>query len=244
MYQRNRIYISSEEQEIIKHTKILIAGAGLGSNIAECALRLGFENITICDMDNVEHSNLNRQNYTEYDIEKSKVESLYYRLKTINPRAVIKQHNVFLSENNCADYINGIDIAINTIDFTSTAPFVFDEICLKNNIPVLHPYNFGWAGCVFVINQSSESLKDIIRHDEQAEVAIVEHIIQNSQPDVDLRWLENVLEAYVKEKCDDSPPQLAPASWITAGVCTNLLYKIANHKETKVFPEFYLASVN
>jgi len=38
----------------------LLGGAGIGSIIAECALRFGFENIVIVDGDRVELSNLNR----------------------------------------------------------------------------------------------------------------------------------------------------------------------------------------
>lgn len=60
-YARNRLYIQEEEQEIIKNTPILFAGCGIGSNIVECALRFGFENITIVDGDTIELSNLNRQ---------------------------------------------------------------------------------------------------------------------------------------------------------------------------------------
>ena len=61
-YSRNRIYISDEEQQRIKQVHILLGGAGIGSIIAECALRFGFENITIVDGDKVDESNLNRQN--------------------------------------------------------------------------------------------------------------------------------------------------------------------------------------
>lgn len=52
-YSRNRIYVSEEEQERIKQVRILLGGAGIGSIIAECALRFGFENITIVDGDKV-----------------------------------------------------------------------------------------------------------------------------------------------------------------------------------------------
>lgn len=78
-YTRNRIYIAPEEQEKIRLAPILIGGCGLGSNIAECILRLGFENITIVDGDNVELSNLNRQNYINDDIDKLKANQLYER---------------------------------------------------------------------------------------------------------------------------------------------------------------------
>ncbi|WP_375379286.1 ThiF family adenylyltransferase [Chryseobacterium luquanense] len=47
---------------------MILAGSGIGSNIAECALRFGFENLTIVDGDRVEFSNLNRQNYTYEDV--------------------------------------------------------------------------------------------------------------------------------------------------------------------------------
>lgn len=43
-YSRNRIYIGEEQQERIKQVRVLLGGAGIGSIIAECALRFGFEN--------------------------------------------------------------------------------------------------------------------------------------------------------------------------------------------------------
>lgn len=50
-YSRNRLYINEKEQNVIKNYKILLGGAGIGSIIAECALRLGFEHITVVDGD-------------------------------------------------------------------------------------------------------------------------------------------------------------------------------------------------
>ena len=55
-YDRNRIYLTREDQEIIKNYPIILGGSGLGSIIAECALRFEFENITIVDGDKVELS--------------------------------------------------------------------------------------------------------------------------------------------------------------------------------------------
>jgi tRNA A37 threonylcarbamoyladenosine dehydratase len=55
---------------------LFLAGAGIGSVIAGCALRLGFENITISHGDVVEITNLNRQNYIQGKIGKKKRNSL------------------------------------------------------------------------------------------------------------------------------------------------------------------------
>ena len=59
-YIRNRLYVLPEEQQLLKDFHILLGGAGIGSIIAECALRFGFENITIVDGDFVEESNMNK----------------------------------------------------------------------------------------------------------------------------------------------------------------------------------------
>jgi tRNA A37 threonylcarbamoyladenosine dehydratase len=140
-YNRNRLYITKEEQKLIKKTSILLAGAGIGSIIAECLLRLGFETLTIIDGDVVELSNLNRQNYIENNISNPKVEAIKERLLAINNKAKITIHNCFLTPENVNQYIKGHKIAINALDFTSEVPLLFDSLCQKKNIPVLHPYN-------------------------------------------------------------------------------------------------------
>ena len=43
--------MSVKEQSVIKDYKIFLGGAGIGSIVAECALRFGFEHITIVDGD-------------------------------------------------------------------------------------------------------------------------------------------------------------------------------------------------
>ena len=126
-YSRNRIYVSEQEQEVVRNTKLLFGGAGIGSIIAECALRFGFENITIIDGDKVELSNLNRQNYTENDLGEYKAESLAKRLLAINPQAKIKYHTTFLSKENVRDFMKDCDIAVNALDFKDETPFVFES---------------------------------------------------------------------------------------------------------------------
>ena len=112
-YSRNRIYVRTDEQNMIKHHRILLGGAGIGSIIAECALRFGFENITIVDGDVVEESNLNRQNYLMSDIGKPKAEALKERLFAINPEANITSINTFIDESNVEELVKDKDVAIN-----------------------------------------------------------------------------------------------------------------------------------
>ena len=104
-YTRNRIYLSKREQEKIASYRVLLAGAGIGSNIAEALLRIGFESITLVDGDVVEESNLNRQNYTEEDIGQPKVEALKRRLLKINPEAHIVAIDSFIDTENVRDIV-------------------------------------------------------------------------------------------------------------------------------------------
>ena len=244
-YDRNRIYLTSEDQEIIKNYPIILGGSGLGSIIAECALRFGFENITIVDGDKVELSNLNRQNYTEDDIATTKVSAIKKRLLSINKNAIINVHDCFLTIENTEEYIGDHKIAINALDFNSDVPLFFDEVCQKKNIPVLHPYNLGWAGLVTVISPDGLSLKTIEKSGQQFnELRVVEYISGYmkfwGEPQL---WIDEVLEKYMNEEEKLSPPQLAIGSWTIASMCTHLLFKIATNKEVKQFPKFYFSTI-
>lgn len=244
-YSRNRIYLTEEEQNKIKNFPIILGGSGIGSTIAECALRLGFENITIIDGDQVELSNLNRQNYTEDDISIDKTAAIKNRLLAINKEANIKVYAGFLTSDNVEDHIIGHKIAINALDFSSKVPLVFDKICQEHSIPVLHPYNIGWGGLVTVIEPEGLSLSSLEKPRETFnEVNMVEYASSylkfwGTPHD----WIDDILEKYRNEKEVLSPPQLSIASWTVAAMCTHILFNIATDKEYKKFPEFYLSTI-
>lgn len=244
-YIRNRLYLLKDEQSLIKDFPILIAGSGIGSVIAECALRFGFENLTIVDGDQVECSNLNRQNYIEEDIGANKVDALAKRLRSINKGAKIKCLNLFFTEENVEEYIKGHKAAINALDFSSKVPLVFDSVCQKLSIPVLHPYNVGWGSLVTIISKDGLLLDSISKTGETFnEVNMVEYASSymsfwgNPQ-----KWIDDIIEKYKEEGRDLSPPQLAIASWSVAAMCTHLLFNIATGKKYKKFPEFYFSKI-
>lgn len=244
-YSRNRIYISSEQQEKIKETRILLCGAGIGSIIAECALRLGFEKITIIDGDRVEVSNLNRQNYTRADVGKPKAECLYKRLKLINPKADLLFFNSFIDKNNAKAFVDGYDIAVNALDYKDDLPFVFDDICSEAGIPVLHPYNFGWGGFLTIVKPGGYKQTDLSSNPKGFELQIAEFVSRHCAFwNMGHGYISKTAKAYRAEGGKLPPPQLSVGSWITAGLCTNALFNIATGKKVEFFPRFYLHSLN
>lgn len=244
-YSRNRIYIGKKEQNDISNFSILLGGCGIGSVIAECALRLGFESFTLVDGDKVEESNLNRQNYRYEDIGKFKVEALADRLISINPTVKIKLVKSYISVENIESIIEGHNIAINALDFTTDIPLLFDEYCQNQNIHVLHPYNIGWGGLLTIIAPNGVSLNSLIENKNKFnELNFVKYasnymsFIGSPQ-----EWLDEVIDKYIKEEKKSPPPQLSIASWIVASMCVTAIYNIVTNKPIKTFPEFYITTI-
>jgi len=243
-YVRNRLYLSPEEQRIIRNTPVFLAGAGIGSVIAESLVRFGFETITIVDGDHVELSNLNRQNYTEADINTLKVHALKRRLLSINSNARITVHPCFMTPDNIRELISGSKIAINALDFTTEVPLLFDRICQESRIPVLHPYNLGWGSLVIVIaeNLTLDSLKK--DNEKFNELNVVQYVSGHmrfwGRPQ---QWLEYVIDEYIHENKQLSPPQLSIASSLAAASCVKIAFDIATDKPVKEFPEYYLTVI-
>lgn len=247
LYSRNRIYLTPDEQEIIRGKRILLGGAGLGSDIAECALRLGFEKITIIDGDKVELSNLNRQNYTRADIGRYKAEALADRLLSINPDADIKYFCEYIDKTNLNRLVCNCDIAINALDFKDGTPFDFDKLCSELGVHVIHPYNFGWGGMIMIVSPTGIPISTLFRHEPNSryELEMAEYIDGYSQfwniPEN--KWLHDVINNYQKEDSTLPTPQLSVGAWIAAALTANALVEISLGRQVKECPKFYLASL-
>ena len=83
---------SEEKLNILKSKKVLIVGAGgIGQTVSTYLVTNGVEDLTICDFDNAEISNLNRQILlTEKHLGEPKVEIVKKALQKRNGEAKIK----------------------------------------------------------------------------------------------------------------------------------------------------------
>jgi molybdopterin/thiamine biosynthesis adenylyltransferase len=220
--------------------KIVFGGLGLGSVIAECALRMGFETLHLIDGDEVELTNLNRQNYTHDDIGEYKCIALYERLKKINPNANITYSNVFLTPENIREELAGADIAVNAIDFTSEVPMVFDDVCFEMGIPVVHPYNLGYGGLACVLTKQSTNLRNLSDTFKGMETKVISHVLSVfDKKGFGMSVLKDVLTEYIAEQGTEPPPQLSIASWLLGGLCTDIFLKILRKEPIVAFPDFY-----
>lgn len=143
---RNAGYVPKELQDRIRVSRLLIAGCGIGSTIAEACLRLGFEQLTLIDKDHVEQHNLNRQDFTASDVGRPKVEALARRLSSINPSASIRAVNEWVTPENAAGFVNEADIIFDTIDLLSLEGIVaLHDAGQAQRKPVISAFSAGWG---------------------------------------------------------------------------------------------------
>lgn len=121
-------YFDDKMLEKLGRVKILIIGCGgLGSNIAEILVRCGVKNLTLVDFDNVDISNLNRQNYFFYQSGQPKIHALCENLTKINPYANIRSISIKVNESNIDGIISEHDIIVEAVDNENVKAMIFNK---------------------------------------------------------------------------------------------------------------------
>ncbi len=106
-----------EIQKKFANSCVGIAGlGGLGSNIAVYLTRLGIGKLILVDFDNVDITNINRQNYVLSDIGRPKTTALYEHLIKINPYLNYQLHQVKITSENAVSLFSGCDIICEAFD--------------------------------------------------------------------------------------------------------------------------------
>jgi molybdopterin/thiamine biosynthesis adenylyltransferase len=155
---RNGGYVPAELQAKIRKTRLLIAGCGIGSTIAEAAVRLGFEHLSLVDGDVIEAHNLNRQSYDHADI------ALGARLKRINPHVTLTERPEFITPANAKACVEASDVVFDTIDFLdiNAITAVHDE-AHRQGKPVISAVSAGWGAVALYFPRSEHPVTSFRR---------------------------------------------------------------------------------
>lgn len=174
---RNACYISPEIQERLRHTKLLIAGCGVGSVFAEVVLRLGCEHLILVDGDTIDPHNLNRQNYVDTDVGEFKVTALARRLRAINPAANIEELPLFIDTDNVSSIVAKSDVIFDTIDFVDLVGVIaLHDEADRQAKPVIGAMNIGWgAGVIYFPVDKTCTFRDLYGLPPTGSVAAFSH---------------------------------------------------------------------
>jgi molybdopterin/thiamine biosynthesis adenylyltransferase len=136
-----------EGQGRLKHSRVFIAGAGgLGSPVAIYLAVAGIGQIHICDADQVELSNLNRQIlHPDSRLGEPKARSAAQTLSDLNPDIEIVTTSDYLGKDNVAQIVGKPDIVVDCLDNYETR-YLLNDYCIAQQIPFVHGAIEGFLG--------------------------------------------------------------------------------------------------
>ena len=128
-----------EVQDKLSQSRVCIVGVGgLGSPVSLYLAAAGVGTIVLCDYQDVELSNLNRQIlYSSDDIGSSKVKQARKRLVQLNPNITVEAFEALIDDGNAASLFDGADIIIDCLD-SFEARFMLNRYSAKNGVPFVH----------------------------------------------------------------------------------------------------------
>lgn len=125
-------------QKKLQHSRALIIGlGGLGSPVALYLASSGIGHLVICDPDDVELSNLQRQIiHTTQTIGQQKTKSAQNMLRALNPHTQVTTISESLYGDSLQNQIKAVDIVIDASDNFKTR-FEINKACVTNKTPLI-----------------------------------------------------------------------------------------------------------
>ena len=147
-----------EAQEIFLKSHALIIGAGgLGAPVALYLASAGVGTLTICDNDEVDLTNLQRQIiHNESRIGINKAESANNTLKTINSDIQVNVVKQRVEGELLEQYVSGVDVVIDCSDNFSTR-YAINRVCVKYRKPLVSGAAIRFDGQISVFDLRDEN---------------------------------------------------------------------------------------
>ena len=135
--------------------------------------------------------------------------------------------------------LSGIRYAVNATLHDNEASFAFDEKCKELGITVIHAVNLGKAAFLAVEKPNGYPFSEVMkRGTEDFRCSLGKYISQYG-----MFWQMPVPCEAIRHYSEKSFPQLGIGACSSAGYCVNILSNLAEGKEVKYFPKFYLSPV-
>ena len=253
---RNSGYISAETQAKIRHTKLLIAGCGIGSSVVLCATRMGFENFILVDGDVVDAHNLNRQFYDFADVGRPKVEALKEKVLRVNPQAKVEAINAYLDADNTDAIVGTADIVFDTVDFLDLPAILrLHSSALRQGAHVFTALSVGFGALVWYFPAGCKvSMGDLMApdmelakgssHNAASYAAVFETFIRRLVPHLDREVVEQVEKVLglMKDGRPCPAPQVAVGSFAIAAMAMSMIHDLLAGNPVPASPQLLLHS--
>lgn len=118
-FSRNLGWLTPQEQQRLRGARVAVAGmGGVGGVHVQGLARLGVGALNLTDFDHFELANFNRQAGAAMStIGRPKVDVMRDFALDVNPESDVRVFPEGLNESNLADYLDGVELLIDAIDF-------------------------------------------------------------------------------------------------------------------------------
>ncbi|RKF14373.1 ThiF family adenylyltransferase [Alginatibacterium sediminis] len=168
-FSRNIGWLTENEQELLRHKRVAIAGAGgVGSEHIVTLARLGIGKFNIADFDEYEVHNFNRQAGAFMStVGKEKVRVMEQVALDINPEAEVRVFEKGIHSENIDEFLRDVDIYVDSLDFFALdARILVFEKCEQLGIPVVTAAPLGMGAAVLCFTPESMGFEQYFRFDD------------------------------------------------------------------------------
>ncbi len=139
--------VGPEGQRRLKQARVLLVGAGgLGSPAALYLAAAGVGHLGLCDFDEVDRSNLQRQVlFGTRDVGRAKLDAARDRLIDLNPNVQVELHPVRLDRSNALELVGAHDLVVDGTDNFATR-YLVNDACVLAGRPNVYASIFRFEG--------------------------------------------------------------------------------------------------
>ncbi len=150
--------IGLDGQHALQEAHVFIIGlGGLGSPAAIYLAAAGIGQLSVCDYDRVDLSNLHRQIlFSDKDVGRKKTDCATKKLQQINPALKINSFNHRLSNHELIKHCTDVDVVLDCSDNFATRHAV-NKACVQNQIPLVSGAAIRLEGQIAVFNRKKQS---------------------------------------------------------------------------------------
>lgn len=237
-FARNIGWVTEEEQEKLRNTRVAIAGmGGVGGAHAVTLARLGVGKFIIADLDVFDWPNFNRQQGAFVStVDKPKVEVMAAQLRDINPDVELTILSSGVTEENLNEFLQDVDVYVDSLDiFALDIRRAVFARCRELGIPAITAAPMGMGTAVLVFTKDSMSFEDYFAFgDRSFEDRLIKFIVGVSPSMQQRHYLAVKTTLNLRER---KAPSTIMGIDLAAGVlCTNVLKLVLNRGEVITAP--------
>ncbi len=237
---RNWAFVPDVTQELMRKARILLAGCGLGCNIARDLAAMGFGKFIAIDNDAVEVSNLNRQAYPGQYIGRKKAEATADIIFNINPEAEVEIINMYIEDlDQIRPLVEKSDFVLNTVDYHTPVFLTLTDYAQSLGKTVFFPTNIGFGAIVMIFDQNSISMSSYLGVEKETKCDLslfLKRIARDYLPDNLVPLYKQILSGAGGWP---SIPQVMPGANLVSALVSTIIVKILSGQEIRVAPDFY-----